>query len=372
MRRFTIVFILTVIYFPGMGQLDNRSLEWNRVQESADSGRFYGGFRTLGYLRNNEYFNEVLDGYTLFGYQVNPYLAWQAGNYVRIEGGVYLSQDFGADDFTEVLPTFSLMYARNGHRLLFGTLQGSISHRLIEPLYDFENLLDADRLEYGIQYRYQKGSFFGDVWLDWRNVIHPGDSAQEELLSGVSAEYRWLDLENAGFSTLLQATIFHRGGQINESELPLQTYVNTAFGLKGWVHPGSLQLTADLYYVSFSDNSGTSLLPFDGGDGLYANAFVKFPFPLGIMISYWRADSYYSPVGGRLYQNFSYVPSRQGEEQNTRELLFFRFLYDAPLADGLQLGIRGEPYWDLESGDAEWSAGIYLTYQMEFALGKKR
>lgn len=371
MKRIAIVIILAVICFPGKAQLDNRMFEWPRTYAELDSGRFYAGIRTLGYLRNNEYFNDVLEGYTLFGYQASPFVAWQAGRHVRLEGGIYLAQAFGEDDFQDVLPVFTISYRRKGHQFLFGTLQGNLSHRLVEPLYDFENLLGSDRLEYGVQYRYLNDAFFLDTWLDWRNAIEPGSDDQEELLGGLSAEYRWLDLGQAGFSTLLQATIFHRGGQIDASNLPLQTYLNTAFGLRGWVHPGDLRLTGDLYYVSFSDNSGTALLPFNGGKGFYANAFLEMPFHLGVMLSYWRSEEYFSPVGGRLYQNISYRADRPGEEQSDRELLFIRILYENELADGLILGVRGEPYADLVSREFEWSLGVYLNYQIQFALGKK-
>ncbi len=373
MRRVFIVLILTVIFLPSKGQLNNSSLEWPANYEDVDSGRFYAGFRTLGFMRNNEYFNEVLEGYTLFGYQLNPFLAWQASGNLRFEAGLFLEQSFGEDDFTHILPTFTINYTRNNHQLILGTLQGNVSHRLIEPLYDFENLLDDDRIEYGLQYRFVNNQLFLDTWIDWRQAIAEGDTDQEELLAGISAEYKWLNLPASGFSTLLQVTGFNRGGQINDSNLPVQTYFNTAFGLKGWKNfSGFLsQFSADVYYVAFSDNSGTTLLPFDSGDGFYANLFLNTRTGLGLMLSYWQSEQYFAPIGGRLYQNYSYRQEQSGEEIGQRDLLFFRLLYERTLADVLHLSLRGEPYLDLNKGEMEWSLGLYLNYDIQFGLGKK-
>jgi hypothetical protein len=374
MKYPAILVLLTVISFPAMAQLNNRPFEWSRPYTMGDSARVSAGFRTLGFVRNNEYFNDVLEGYTLFGYQVNPYIAWQPGDHVRIEAGVYLSQNFGDDDYQDILPTFTLSYRNRHHQLNFGTLQGALSHRLIEPLYDFENVLSSRRIENGIQYRVINDRLFLDTWLDWRNPIQPGDDDQEELLAGVSAEYNWLPFEKSGFSTIFQATAYHRGGQVNNSALPIQTYLNTAFGLKGWVRKEGFvqELSADIYYVSFIDNSNTSEIPFDEANGVYINMFLKSRTGLGLMLSYWNAEDFYSPEGGRLYQNYSYRPERFGQEQDARELLFFRFLYDKVLADDLNFGARAEPYLDLGSGEVEWSLGLYLNYDLEFRIAGKK
>lgn len=374
MKFLAILLYLTVIYFPCSAQLDNNSFEWSPSYVPGDSGRVYGGFRTLGYLKNNEYFNEVLEGYTLFGYQLNPYIAWQPGKYVRIEAGIYLAQNFGDNDFQDILPTFTLSYRKNGNELNFGTLQGNIAHRLIEPLYDFENTLSAMRQENGIQFRRITNKLFLDTWLDWRNAIAPGDTDQEVLVAGVSATYDWVKSQSGGFSTHVQATAYHRGGQINNSPNPIQTYLNTAFGIKAWVRPGGFfeEISGDLYYVGFTDNSGTPEIPFDNANGFYGNLFFKTSLHLGLMLSYWQAEDFYSPIGGRLYQTYSYVPEQFGQAQERRELLFLRFLYDKELADDLLISARVEPYFDLGNSEMEWAAGVYLNYRFQFDFGRKR
>ncbi len=369
MRRYAIVLVLTVIALPAMGQLNNSFLEWPRVYDEADSGRFYAGFRTLGFMRNNEYFNYI-DGYTLFGYQFNPFVAWQAGRHVRIEAGAYLAQSFGEDDFDQILPTFTISYQKRNHRILFGTLRGTLSHRLIEPLFDFENVLNQNRPEYGFQYRLESDQLFIDAWIDWRNAISAGDEEQEELLAGFSGEYKFIQQNAGGFSLLLQSSAFHQGGQIDATDLPVATYYNMAAGLKWWFSPaGKIRLiSTDAYFVASAADGGDLPESFNSGDGFYANLLVESAMNLGLMISYWKSEDYYSPAGGQLYQNISYTDETFGTD---RQLLFFRLLYDRELSDGLHLGIRGEPFLDLSDNEFEWSAGFYLVYDIQFKLGNK-
>ena len=89
-------------------------------------------------MKDNEYFGPIADGYTLFGTQINPQLGYKISRYLSLEAGVFLMKDFGNKNFTTIAPTYSLRYCKNNFKMIFGNLNGSINHNLIEPLYNFE------------------------------------------------------------------------------------------------------------------------------------------------------------------------------------------------------------------------------------------
>ena len=62
----------------------------------------------LGFSKNNEYFNDIADGYTLFGYHLNPKLVYFPAEFIRIEAGALLWKDFGTNNYNQVRPTFTI------------------------------------------------------------------------------------------------------------------------------------------------------------------------------------------------------------------------------------------------------------------------
>ena len=58
---------------------------------------------------------------------------------MRLDAGVYVAKDFGNDDYSESEITFSLKIPEQQLQFYFRNAGGgSLHHRLIEPLYDFE------------------------------------------------------------------------------------------------------------------------------------------------------------------------------------------------------------------------------------------
>ena len=140
------LFLLT----DGFSQLNNRLFEDRKAIFPDRENKLYLDIGLLGFTKNNEYFNDIADGYTLFGYQFYPSLAYFPAENVRIDAGIYLQKDFGASGFQTIAPTFSLKVKKGDWNIIFGNLDGGLNHRLIEPLYDFERVLN-DRLETGLQ-----------------------------------------------------------------------------------------------------------------------------------------------------------------------------------------------------------------------------
>lgn len=339
--------------------------------EEADSGRLYAGVNALGFFKNNEYVRTIIDGYTLFGYQFQPFLSYHVSKNVRIDAGGYFQKDFGNSKFSTTAPIFSIKWRKKEYSVIFGNLESSLNHRLIEPLYDFERVL-TNRLETGVQLQYNREDFFVDVWIDWQYMQYWQDPRQEQLAGGLSLQKRILKLNGGGsLSIPVQVIGRHQGGQLDVAGLPIQTIMNTATGLV-WTQPSqgwAKQYTFSAYYVFDKDITKTRQAYLDG-DSFYLNGTVSTKFGLDIMASYWQGREFMSFQGGKTYQAVSYFdPTRI---QPSPQLMILRFLYDYKITDNLYLTLRYEPYYDMAFKSFQYSYGLYVNYRDRYFLAKRK
>ncbi|AKQ47418.1 hypothetical protein TH63_01480 [Rufibacter radiotolerans] len=369
----------------GYAQLNNAAFETRQPVKPDQTGELQLGLNVLGYQKNNEYFNDIAEGYTLFGYHLNPRLIYHASPTVRLDVGVQVQKDFGTKKYSLVQPTFTLRYEENGMALLLGTLEGHLNHGYIEPLYDFERVM-TNRLENGLQFLLDKPGTKVDVWIDWQRYLRRLDPFQEEVAGGVSSEitlYRTpvsLGFEENTPETEtyiglpLQFTAQHRGGQIDDTDLPLVTLANVAAGLvfkKSYDRKVLKALHFQPYVVGWKDFSNEKNLAFTQGGGLYLNAGVDTKYQ-NVMLSYWRGNGYYSELGGKLFPSVSSNFKTPDYTQKNRQLLILRFMHDIKLMDGLDLTLRVEPYYDLDFPKLEFSNSLYLNFNSDFFLAKPK
>lgn len=79
---------------------------------------------------------------------------------------VFLQKDFGNNKFRTVIPTYTISYTNSNVKVNFGTLDGSLEHKLIEPMYAIENFIDK-RIENGLQIKGKYKRLTYDQWIDW-------------------------------------------------------------------------------------------------------------------------------------------------------------------------------------------------------------
>lgn len=362
-RALPIVFLL--LSATAYGQLNNRAFEQRMRIDPADSSKLFLGINVLGFGKNNEYFNTIIEGYTLFGYQLNPYLSYNISKNVRLDVGMYAQKDFGNDAYTEVKPTFSLKIRQNNFSFIFGTLEGSIHHRLIEPLYDFERVLN-NRLENGIQMLWLKDDLFLDVWVDWQKMIYHNSTEPERFTAGVSFNKTLFRSGNFHIDLPIQVLASHQGGQIDVVDNEVITQYNGAAGLTlesdltGFVNGMGLKS----YVTGFKTNANNPV--FEDGTGIFINPYINTKIGLTVMGSYWRGDRFLTIQGNQLYPSVSdNYPSRVDE---VREFFMLRLLYDVKVAEGLTLTARAEPFYDTYAQALEYSFGLYLNFSERFFL----
>jgi hypothetical protein len=353
-------------------QLDNTALEYRLPVKPEYNQDFRFGLNAFGFTRNNEYFNDIADGYTLFGYHFNPKLVYFPAEFVRLEAGVFLWQDFGNNRFTQIRPTFTLKVQKKNYALLFGNLEGNVNHGYIEPLYDFEKVMN-DNLETGVQFLLTRERTNLDAYIDWERMIYPRDPFREEIAGGLTFEHTAWQTENGWRLGLpIQFTAQHKGGQIDSSNLPLLTVFNGAagFNLEKKL-PGRFwqSVYTKNYYVVNKEFSNVPQLAFDQGQGLYLNAGVKTKFA-NVMLSYWQGKNYVAEKGGRLFQSATTSFLHPGYQEPDRKLLILRFLTDVKLLDNLFLTLRLEPIYDFQNPAFEFSNGFYIHYYTDLFVSK--
>lgn len=376
---------LCLLTWQAQAQLPNAMFNDSLQVKPPDAHKLYFGFRNLNYFKNNEYFGKIADGYTLFGYQLNPKLIYFPSENLRVEAGAFIWKDFGNEKYTKILPTFSLKYQRDSLSFVFGNLEGSLQHGLIEPLYDFEKIM-LDRLENGVQFAYKHRRAKVETWVDWQRMLYPAGKYQEEISGGLASEIYLLRNNAWRIGVPLQATVFHRGGQIDSVDKPLTSILNGSVGLavtrrlqpSGFWRAVSANV-AQVYYDNFSFEKQ---LPFSKGKGLYANISVDTK-PFTLMLSYWNGDSYLSTRGGALYQSVQQAwrgdafyklsgqalpPLSSLATEKNREIVMLRLLHESKLLKCVYFSARFEPFYDLNNKKFEFSHGLYVTYRQNFFL----
>ncbi len=377
---FSTALILTLVSWLGgmsaaSGQLNNRAFLHPLPVRPENSGQLRVAVQGFLFSKDNEYFNKINEGKTLYGTQLAPRLVYFPSANLRLEGGIFLYKDYGTPRLRQVRPMFTAKYQNGPHSLLFGNIEGHLHHGYIEPLFDFERVM-LNRLEEGMQYRLQTPRLKLDAWVDWQRQQYRFSNFQEEVAGGLTSEFTAYQ-DSAGWRVgvvPLQFLGIHRGGQLDTVDIPLQTLFNFATGLRVRRKLNSHFATAlyfDGYVTRFTDYSFTEVLPYDRGNGLYLNASIDTRLS-NVMISYWSGNGFVAPQGGKLYQSVSSTVGNPNYTEQHRQLLIVRFFSDFQLPGNVTLTSRFEPFYDLQNKKIEFSFGAYLNFNYEFLLGTPR
>lgn len=351
---------------PAYAQLDNSGLEQRFPPDTARGRSLSLNVFSFNYFRNYEYFNKFADGLTRFGLQLRPELVYKPNRHLSLYGGIFLSKDFGEDDFHLVEPVLGIRYEKNGIRLNAGAIDPHLSHGYIEPVLDYDRSI-TDPLEYGMQLKFDRKRHTTDLWISWQNMIYKPSGEQEEILGGFSTSLHLLKKDGHSLSLPVQLLGWHRGGQIDTTSLPVITNLNFAAGFEyAWERSGAVEKILTKNYVAgYSSSSDES--PYKKGKAIYLNAGVETKW-LDAMLSYWQANKFAAPVGAPVFQSVSSNIDYPGFKQDDRRLLFLRLKKDFTLAEELFVSARLEPFWDFDGRYADYSMSLFLVYRGGFLL----
>jgi len=345
---------------------------FNNLIDTSREQQVYVKIQNFDYLKNNEYYSPIADGYTMFGFLLNPQVGYQVSKYLGIEAGAFMSKDFGNDKFNDVLPTFSLRYVKKDFKMIFGNLDGSINHRLIEPMYNFERAI-TNRLESGLQFVLNKPLFDFDLWADWQKMIYRESSDAEKVWGGLSGNTLKLKRGKSTFKIPFQLTVLHSGGQIDTSIKSMTTRWNANAGVALTYTPGHGKIDELFLDGRYAGNVHYVFTPAQSqnvGFGYFINTGLR-AHNAEFLLTYWYGYNYASDYGGYLYNSLSSAVHYAGTYKVERSLLFLRITKKIRLADHVYLTLRAEPYYDLGLNFFEYSYGFYITLDEQVWLKKK-
>ncbi len=357
----------------------------------------------LSFIKNNEYFNLIADGYTLLGNKLHPQLLYKPDPHYQLKAGIWLLKYYGRDRFSEAIPTFALEITTGKSRFYIGQLYTEDNHRLSDEIYDFERQLDARSLENGLQHRYNSRHWQTDTWLQWEHFIFKNDTLRERLNFGQTTTFR-TQYKTWQIRIPLQIYLQHRGGQINQrgsynaglnnalvitnAALGLSLYKNQIFNTK-------IQLGLQYQYFMYSLNSGNpEELIFTSGHAQKWAVQVRYKhWQTGV--SYWLAHKFVAPKGNDMYQSISRRVDKYLDAQNQpvnifryhtephRQLLRWNTRYQKEIFRHLQLafaidvyyqlnraGVQNPAYTSTVQNQLDYAMGLYLNYRFDFKLAK--
>lgn len=368
MRNLLFVFCFVGLISRANAQIDYTIFRDSVTLKAQDSGKLSLSIDNLNYLRNYEYFGDIPLSYTLLGYQFIPQLKYQLNESFILKGGIFLRREFGLQGFTDVVPVFTAKYQKKSFTLNLGTLEGALNHRFIEPIYDVESIIN-DRIEQGVQVVITKPKFWMDWYIDWEKAIQLNAPYPEEFTTGFSIRKKIFGNEKVEVDLPAQALVAHKGGQIDSSNTPVESLLNTALGAAfTFNNPGSFikAVKTQHFFAYYRDISGTKAQLFNNGTGLYSALILKSRLNIDLDIRYWKGNTFHGPRGGALYSSISEKIRGYGEQK--RELLFVSFIYDKQLFPNVWLDLRVEPYYDLRNRFTEYAYSVFLRFNKDFLL----
>lgn len=353
--------------FSTAGQNFQHSLP-ERSLRAADTNALFLSIHNANFLKNNEYYNEYVDGYTKLGFFLKPRLTYVLSEKTRLSAGVHLLKYAGSDHFHQIKPVFSLNHQLSPHlNLVMGTLNNAQHHHLIDPIYHFENYLDK-HIENGVQFLMDHPAIRADVWINWQRFILQGSDLREQFESGVSTDIPlWGRNKDFSVGVPFQLLIQHKGGQIDQSGKPISTLYNMATGLSfklktgsGWIRSVSL----NNHLVLYRDASPQKRQPYDQGHAIYSSLNLNRK-NLSLELAYWNAYQYLSFSGNPIFQAYSVKRSSVPDTQ--RELFAGRLKYTRQYRD-VQLLVNLDSYFDPHNHKFDFGFGLYLLLNTELFL----
>jgi hypothetical protein len=276
----------------------------------SEPGKVYLSLKSLTFIKNNEYSNPIIEGYTLVGYFIQPAIIYMPSKNLKLQFGTHLLNYAGANKISQVKLILSTTYSFSENTFLtIGTLNGSDKHRMLDPHFDNERRY-TEYAEDGLQFVTENDHIFSDTWINWENFIFKGDTTREVFTFGESFRYtsaKIADIFNVEFP--LQLQFKHFGGQISNYSEHVETYFNLGAGVRiNFDIAGKRMGVAGLEYLRFIYNELQTGVndPVTRG---YASWF-RFHYNYKVMYFgsyYWKAHNFFAPNGNAIYGSLSTV-----------------------------------------------------------------
>lgn len=322
----------------------------------------------LVFFRNNEFFNDFVEGYTLPGWWMQPSLTYHFSEITKLSAGINMLKFHGHEGFFDVQPVLTFRHNFTpAFFLQIGNLEGHLHHGLPEPLYGYERAL-TQNLEQGIQLQYEGRKLFADFWVNWEQFIWFGDTLQEQFSAGLSTKIALFNTGGFHFSLPVYVLFTHQGGQINVSNRSIETLMNAASGLEiSYVADDSRISSVSLrnLYFIYQNNSSAIRQAFNEGDAFYSTLELKMK-PGFMELGYWRGNTFVAPRGEPLFMSINTENSQMNHTK--RELLTSRLFISANVHKQVKLGAEYALYYGMLQKSLDYYYGVYARVDLSVPL----
>jgi hypothetical protein len=331
----------------------------DKYDNKMDSSALRFDFDNLSYFRNTEYSSLVDKGSTYPGFHFLPYFRYSFNDKAEIYGGLFLRYDIGNPRIKTIEPYFKFRYILWNHELIFGNLEGSVQHRLIEPMFTYEYAV-TDRTEHGLQIKYPGRRIDYDFWIDWQKTIYELDPFNEIFFGGLNfylnpvvRDYTLLRL-NTQFLTV------HSAGEIDKSVIPNTMEYNLAFGIDiehRFSNETELYLSSHVAY--YEDYSRPLATGFKDGTGYFSVLRLSHG-DYQFVLTYWDAHQFQAPRGDQLYHSIG--RKNQLKPYDWRKMASFRISYEVEIGEHLVFANRLGLNYNIDHQKADVIMENYLRW----------
>lgn len=333
------------------------------------TGNFYFAVDNVNFFKNNENKLERSIDYTITGTLLRPKAVYYPDPKLRMEFGGHILKYTGRDDYAHISPWFNVHYQPTDKiAVILGNLDADQNHLLPEQLYNPELYYTATP-EAGIQARYNSSRFSSDLWIDWQQMILPGDPYKERFVFGARTDLVILNENGAALSFPFTMYGLHEGGTIGTARGLAKSFITVTPGLVFKKRLPGKRFTDWGLNTLFS----LSTYPKDdvifkqaNGWGFFANGTINSTFG-GLSAAFWHGHLFYTPQGGPIFQSYTGT----GTDWITNHVLIdLKYHYQYQIMKDTFFGFMFDYYYDTLRKVAVNSEGLYLI--VNFGVNPKR
>lgn len=358
------IFLISFVFLFQMISAQNYSPFFETKYTNKDSSTLILLVENTNFLKNNEYFSNFAQGYTLIGYFIKPKLIYRPFSKLEISSGFFFQHYFGALKNIHLEPIFAVKYSPTQFfSINFGTLDGTINHKLPETIYDPERYI-TQNTENGIQFSLNNKNVESQLWIDWQQFIFKNSPYPEKFCIGNNTTYKVFSKNKNQLNLQIGGTIAHTGGQIDASSVEVKSIVNTISGLN-FTFNNNLKIYS-IYHTS-SDFSPQKRLPYLYGYGILSGFDYNFK-NINFNFEHWFANCYFSEFGSPIYQSISQV--RKNYKENKRAIIISHLFWHNSNRKIISFGVGTDLYFDLYNKTFDYSYNFYIKTNIDLILKK--
>jgi hypothetical protein len=368
MRITLIIFFLLCI-----NHTANNILGQSAVDTKPQSGDLSLRIKSINFIEDNEFYNPIVEGYTLLGFFIQPELIYTPSGKVSIRAGAHILKYYGTEKFSQIRPVFSTsLYFSEKTSLTLGTLSGPDKHHFLDPHFYDERLYN-EYVEDGIQLTHVNDHIFTDAWISWENYIFKGDSTREQFTVGESFRYTSSPIADfIGIEVPVQLQLKHRGGQISDYPEEVESVINAAAGLRvNFDLAEKRSGQAGIEYLQFVNQlqAGDTISGISKGNASWIRlhySYKTFQFATG----YWHGHDFFAPNGNPIYGSVSdYQP---GVVIHDRRLITTSMHLKFLPASSLELFFGVDLYYDIDRKRMDQTYALHLNFDKLINLSSSK